>query len=379
MLGDFNMETPASKKFALKLGTGFQHAKVDNSTGSRYIKNTVGQMIDHVYYAGLNSRPNWCTANRYLDLIADGPVYDKSKNLSTEKHEKLKVWTNHFDDLAKDTTGSRRTTDKWENLISNDCDYFPECDSSIQWTEISDELRDTPNNKAPGVDGVLSEVWKLVMTATSPTSPLAKLIHKIINIMYDTGDIPKCLETSVVVPVPKKGDLKDPDNYRGLFLIPTLVKLVAKIVATKLSKIDAKYNILVKEQAGFRNFEECAGQATTLYEIVRRRKILNKETWLCYIDYSKAYDRVPHMALLHKLRSVVIGGKLLNMIKGMYDAPKIVVRAGNKVTYPSEYLCGVHHGCPVSPILFDFYINDLFKSVRGVRVPELTSRIPGLL
>ncbi|OMJ28383.1 hypothetical protein AYI69_g2143, partial [Smittium culicis] len=31
--------------------------------------------------------------------------------------------------------------------------------------------------------------------------------------MYDTGDIPQCLETSVVVPVPKKGDLKDPDNY----------------------------------------------------------------------------------------------------------------------------------------------------------------------
>ncbi|OMJ09297.1 Retrovirus-related Pol polyprotein from type-1 retrotransposable element R2 [Smittium culicis] len=135
--------------------------------------------------------------------------------------------------------------------------------------------------------------------------------------MHDTGDIPKCLETSVVVPVPKKGDLKNPDNYRGISLIPTLEKLMAKIVATKISKIDTKYQILVKEQAGFRNFEECAGQATALYEIVRRRKIQNKETWLCYIDYSKAYDRVPHMALLHKLRLVGIGGKLLNMIKGM--------------------------------------------------------------
>ncbi|OMJ11323.1 hypothetical protein AYI69_g9875, partial [Smittium culicis] len=43
--------------------------------------------------------------------------------------------------------------------------------------------------------------------------------------MYDTGDIPQCLETSVVVPVPKKGDLKDPDNYRGISLIPTPEKL----------------------------------------------------------------------------------------------------------------------------------------------------------
>ncbi|OMJ11242.1 hypothetical protein AYI70_g9852 [Smittium culicis] len=50
---------------------------------------------------------------------------------------------------------------------------------TILWSDITDALRDTPNNKALGVDGVPSE----------------------------------CLETSVVVPVPKKGDLKGPDNY----------------------------------------------------------------------------------------------------------------------------------------------------------------------
>ncbi|OMJ09725.1 RNA-directed DNA polymerase from mobile element jockey [Smittium culicis] len=85
------------------------------------------------------------------------------------------------------------------------------------------------------------------------------------------------------------------------------------------------------------------------------------------------------MALLHKLRSVGIGGKLLNMIKGMYDAPKIAVRVGNEVSNPTDYLCGVRQGCPASPILFDFYISDILKGVRGVRVPGLTSRIPGLL
>ncbi|OMJ22760.1 hypothetical protein AYI69_g5272, partial [Smittium culicis] len=67
------------------------------------------------------------------------------------------------------------------------------------------------------------------------------------------------------------------------------------------------------------------------------------------------------------------------MIKGMYDAPKIAVRVGNEVSNPTEYLCGVRQGCPASPILFYFYINDIFKGVRGVRVPRLTSLLPGLL
>ncbi|OMJ13866.1 LINE-1 retrotransposable element ORF2 protein, partial [Smittium culicis] len=210
---------------------------------------------------------------------------------------------------TKDTTGNCRNADKWEYLISTDTEYYPECDITILLSEITGALADTPNNKTPGAVGVPSEVWKQVMAEPTPTSSLAKLINKIINIMYDTGVIPTCLETSVVVPVPKK------------------------------------------EQGNM----------------------------AVYIDYSKAYDRVPHMALLHKLRSVGIGGKLLNMIKGMYDAPKIAVRVGNEVSNPTEYLCGVRQGCPASPILFDFFINDIFKGVRGVRVSGLTSRIPGIL
>ncbi|OMJ08691.1 hypothetical protein AYI70_g11381 [Smittium culicis] len=67
------------------------------------------------------------------------------------------------------------------------------------------------------------------------------------------------------------------------------------------------------------------------------------------------------------------------MMKGVYDAPKIVFRVGNEVSKATEYPFEVHQGCPASPILFDFFISNVFKGVRGVRMPGLTSRIPRLL
>ncbi|OLY84547.1 hypothetical protein AYI68_g1295, partial [Smittium mucronatum] len=58
---------------------------------------------------------------------------------------------------------------------------------------------------------------------------------------------------------------------------------------------------------------------------------------------------------------------------------KMAVKIGDDVSKPTDYLCGLRQGCLASPILFDFYISDLFKGIQGVYVPGLTSRIPGLL
>ncbi|OMJ12371.1 Transposon TX1 uncharacterized [Smittium culicis] len=196
-----------------------------------------------------------CRVSKFSEEdVSNGILYDLDKNLITENSKKLEIWKQHFSDLAKDTTGDSCDPSKCQALLSDDSDYFPECDYSISWADITAALNDTPNNKAPGADGVPSEIWKLVMAEKLPTSDLAKIIFKIIKMMYDSGNIPKSMTTSVVVPVPMKGDMKDPNNYRGISLIPTLIKLLAKIVSTKLAAIDKKYNILDKEQAGFSNF-----------------------------------------------------------------------------------------------------------------------------
>ncbi|OLY80827.1 hypothetical protein AYI68_g5073, partial [Smittium mucronatum] len=62
-----------------------------------------------------------------------------------------------FGELANGSTGNSRSATKWESLLITDCNYFPECDTSIKCSDIIAALSDTPNNKAPGSDGIPSE------------------------------------------------------------------------------------------------------------------------------------------------------------------------------------------------------------------------------
>ncbi|OMJ27742.1 LINE-1 reverse transcriptase-like protein [Smittium culicis] len=323
---------------------------------------------------------NWIkrVSGRFRSSLTDGPIYNKNKELITETKAKAVAWAAHFEELAKDSTGNSRSPEKWKD-IRNNIATFPECDSPLTWKEITEVLKSTPNNKSPGIDGIPSEVWKLTQNEMEPVTPLARLIFRLTKEMWDTERMPEQMDPSIVVPIHKKGDKRDPNNYRGISLIPTLAKIVSKIVARRLCAIDNKHDILAKEQAGFRTREECVAQATALYEVVRRRKISGLSTWIGFIDFAKAYDRVPHEALLRKIKTAGIGGKLYRVIEALYRSPKMCVRVGDRLSKTVEYNCGVRQGCPASPMLFDIYINDLLDGIKGVKIPGTEECIPGLL
>ncbi|OLY83842.1 hypothetical protein AYI68_g2009 [Smittium mucronatum] len=115
-----------------------------------------------------DSRKYWRTIKSYTGntfrSISDGPVYDKNKNIIIEKNKKLEIWNNHFGELANDSTGNSRSSTKWESLLITDGNYFPECDTSIKWSDITMALSDTPNNKAPESVGMNCDLVKMVFS-----------------------------------------------------------------------------------------------------------------------------------------------------------------------------------------------------------------------
>ena len=179
------------------------------------------------------------------------------------------------------------------------------------------------------------------------------------------------------MPVPKKGDQLEVDNYRGIGLMTTVSKLVALMVTRRLQAACEEANVLPKSQAGFRSGEGCAGQVAALVEACQRRAVAGRATWLLFVDFAKAYDSVPHDRLLAKLRALGMRGRMLGYVTRLLTESRMRVRVGGHAHAEAFAVrTGVVQGCPLSPLLFLLFVADLDAALsdEGVEVHVSAAR-----
>ena len=306
-----------------------------------------------------------------------------SGSLLTEVTAISAAWRDHYGRLAADPTGNSQSPDRWTRW--GQCPqrkHLEYLDEDIPYTEMLEALNRIRRNKAPGQDGIPADLLKLAV-AEEPT-PMGNAFLAVLNHMWKSSTIPSAWRNSTVVSIPKKGDLTDMGNYRGISLMAAALKVLMVVLSTRLNGAFEKEGIFSKAQAGFRRKEECVTQSACLLEITKRRKLMGLPTYMLFVDLKKAYDTVPQEALMAKLDFYGVRGRALGFIRALYSQSRIQVRVGGTVSEPADLLRGVRQGCPLSPVLFNIFINDVMDGAERSGVPVrmqggVKTRIPGLL
>ena len=99
----------------------------------------------------------------------------------------------------------------------------------------------------------------------------------------------------------------------------------------------------------------------------------NRDLFVCFVDYEKAFDRLNWKKLMEVLADIGVDWKDRRLITALYMGQTAVVRVSHEVTEPSEIGRGVRQGCLLSPLLFNIYAEAMMRKAlygldEGVKV-----------
>ena len=261
-------------------------------------------------------------------------------------------WYEHFSYLFKaddDSTSDSNSSDEEEapDVIGKP---FNE---TISKQEVLASINNLKSGKSAGPDKIIAELLK------NANACVIDYLVIYFNKLFDSGVFPKEWAKSIIIPIHKKGDVNQPDNYRGIALTSVISKIYTHILTKRLTLWAKNEDRIIEEQAGFREGYSTIDHIFTLYSIVHTFLSKKSKLYVAFVDFKKAFDSVNRNSLWAVLRKTGVNGKMYLALRSIYDSVLASVR--DKGRYTDYFHCpkGVKQGCLLSPLLFSFFINEL--------------------
>ena len=273
----------------------------------------------------------------------------KPKNQVTDKIS-AEDWLNHFKNLHTEFRNQTIPV-----IVENK--PTDSLNKPIDMEELQNVIKKMKNKKAEGVDKIANDMIKYF------PEKILKVVLCLFNKFLKSGEILNEWCEGLITPLYKENEKNNPDNYRGICISNALLKCLCLILNNRLKLFCHENELIASEQIGFREKSRTSDHIFTLKHLVTNHLNAKKgnKVFACFIDLRKAYDSINHKALFHKLRKYNINGNFLSLIQNLYQKTKCAVKVNGRRTDFFQYSKGVRQGCPLSPLLFNLFINGIVK------------------
>uniref|UniRef100_K7E252 RNA-directed DNA polymerase n=1 Tax=Monodelphis domestica TaxID=13616 RepID=K7E252_MONDO len=209
--------------------------------------------------------------------------------------------------------------------------------------------------KAPGKDGIPTEVYKAL------NRKVLQAFHIVLTSIWEEEDMPPELrDASIIALYKNKGTRAACDNYRGISLLSTAGKILARIILNRLLSSVSEQN-LPESQCGFRPDCSTIDMVFTVRQMQEKCLEQNLSLYIVFIDLTKAFDTVNREPLWVILSKLSCPAKSVKLIQLFHVDMTGEVLSGRETSNRFNISNGVKQGCVLDPVLFNLYFTQVLR------------------
>lgn len=289
----------------------------------------------------------WAGYQKSLATPVDDPTFDNQFGDAASKR---------VASIGREAVEAPPLFDPLYCLCPGACECRPPLGADFTLQEVEAAVARARPGKASGPDLTRNEMFK------AGGFIMSELLLTLFNFINNAAQVPAEWQKANVANLHKEGDPCDPQNYRGISLISCLGKIYLSVWADRLTQhMESRMS---EEQGGFRPKRSTIDQGFSLHEVLLRRRNAGNHTFLYFVDFKKAFDTVWHDGLWLRLHSVGIRGRPLKILQSLYSNIRQSVLVDGQQTEYIRASQGVRQGCPISPVLFSIFIEEMVHELR---------------